>query len=66
MPDIPFSMDDIIFDFAPPTRMAARYKALCAEHRPREIILIEHEEQLADGTGGQAISKDCYKRSALS
>jgi len=55
MPDIPFGMDDIIFDFAPPTRMAARYKALCASYRPKEIILPEHEEQLANGTGGQAI-----------
>jgi hypothetical protein len=55
MPDIPFGTDDIIFDFAPPSKMAARYKALCAEYRPREIILEEHEEQLADGTGGQAI-----------
>ena len=55
MPDIPFGMDDIIFDFAPPSRMATRYKALCAEYRPKEIILKEHEEQLGDGTGGQAI-----------
>ena len=55
MPDIPFDENDIIFDFAPPTRMFARYKLLCEKYRPREIILKEHEEQLANGTSGQAV-----------
>ena len=55
MPDAPFGEGDIVFDFAPPNRMFARYKALCETYRPREVILPEHEEQLANGTGGQAI-----------
>lgn len=55
MPDAPFGEDDIIFDFAPPTRMFAKYKALCAEYRPGAVILPEHEEQLANGIGGQAV-----------
>jgi len=55
MPDVPFGEDDIVFDFALPNRMAARYKALCEAYRPNEAILPEHEEQLADGIGGQAV-----------
>jgi len=55
MPDVPFGEDDIVFDFAPPNRMFTRYKALCAEYRPSEIILKEHEEQLANNISGQAI-----------
>jgi hypothetical protein len=55
MPDMPFGEDDIVFDFAPPNKMALRYKALCEAYRPRGVILKEHEEQLADGTGGQAV-----------
>ena len=55
MPDVPFTESDIIFDFAPPPRMATRYKALCEQYRPREIIIKEHEEQLANGTSGQAV-----------
>jgi len=55
MPDAPFGVSDIVFDFAPPSRMFTRYKALCTEYRPREVILPEHKEQLANGIGGQAI-----------
>jgi len=55
MPEIPFGKDDIIFDFAPPSRMFTRYKALCQEYRPREIIPKEYEEQLANSISGQAI-----------
>ena len=54
MPDVPFGRDDIVFDFAPPPRMAARYKALCEAYRPGQVILPQHEEQLANGTAGQA------------
>ena len=55
MPDVPFEEDDIIIDFAPPSRMFARYKVLCQKYRPRYIIPKEHEEQLANSISGQAI-----------
>jgi|GEM_PF-1461039 len=55
MPDNPFNEDDIVFGFALPNKMAGCYKALCEAYRPNEEILPEHEDQLANGIGGQAV-----------
>lgn len=46
MPDIPFSPDDIMIEFAPKQQMAARARALCAEYVPDKTINDSQARQL--------------------
>lgn len=34
MPDTPFTVDDVVIEFAPKTKMAERIRDLCAQYAP--------------------------------
>lgn len=46
MPDVPFTADDIVIEFAPVTKMAELARALCARYVPDKIINKSQAEEL--------------------
>jgi hypothetical protein len=46
MPDTPFTVDDIVIEFAPSAKMAERARALCAQYSPDKTINASQAREL--------------------
>ena len=55
MPDVPFSADDIHFEFVTKDTIYERFKALCAELSPRRKVPEKHRRDLEEDLSGVAI-----------
>ena len=55
MPDAPFTVDDIVIEFAPKVRMAERARALCEQYVQGKIINESQARELTEGIDANAL-----------
>ena len=56
MPDVPFTEDDIVIEFAKKDDMANRAKALCAIYKPDKVINESQARQLNNSIAANALT----------
>lgn len=55
MPDAPFTVDDIVIEFAPKAKMAERARTLCAQYVPGKTINASQAQELTDDNDANAL-----------
>jgi hypothetical protein len=55
MPDVPFTPDDIVIEFAPQSKMVERTGALCAQYVPDKILNETQKWELENGVRANAL-----------
>ncbi len=55
MPDVPFTVDDVVIEFAPKTKMAERARALCAQYVPEKTINESQARELTEDIDANAL-----------
>ena len=55
MPDAPFTVDDVVIEFAPKAKMAERARALCAQYAPKKTINDTQARELTEDIDANAL-----------